>query len=101
MQCHDRFSGAAADPHRPVIVALHEAALRRVQENRPFVPRTFERPFEFVDIRQYPEPALSVRMGERIGLNRRPHRKFRCSSDRKFEKRLGGFLWQPFRDLEQ
>ena len=90
-----RISGGA------VVFTLDEPPLRRVQEDRPFVPRVIERAFEFLDIRQHAEPALRVGMSERIGLDRRPFRHLRCCAGRQVQQRLGSLLRQPLGDVEQ
>ena len=103
MQRHDRLagSGAAAYPGGSVVVALDEPPLRRMQENRPFVPRVIERPFQFLDIRQHAEPALRVGMGERIGLDRRSFRHLRRGAGRQVQQGLGSLLRQTLGDVEQ
>ena len=103
VQCHDRLARArtAAYPGGSVVVALDEPPLRRMQEDRPFVPRVIERPFEFLDIGQHAEPALRVGMGERIGLDRRPFRHRRGRAGRQVQQRLGSLLRQAFGDVEQ
>ena len=60
-----RCRPTAADPGGSVVVALDEPPLRRMQEDRPFIPRVIERAFQFLDVGQHAEPALRVGMGER------------------------------------
>ena len=103
VQCHDRLAGAgaAADPGGSVVVTVDQPPLRRMQEDRPFIPGIIERPFEFLDIRQHPESALRIGMGERIGLDRRPFRHRRGRARRQAQEGLGCLLRQPFGDVEQ
>ena len=103
VQCHDRLARArtAAYPGGSVVVALDQPSLRRMQEDRPFLPREIERPFEFLDIRQHAEPALRVGMGERIGLDRRSFRHRRGGTRRQVQQGLGSLLRQPFGDVEE
>ncbi len=103
VQCHDRLAraGAAADPGGSVVVTVDQPPLRRMQEDRPFVPRVIERPFQFLDIGQHPELALRVGMGERIGLDRRPFGHRRGGTRRQVQQGLGSFLRQPFGNVEE
>jgi hypothetical protein len=103
VQRHDCLAGArtAAYPGGSVVIALDESPLRRVQEDRPFVPRVVERPFEFLEVRQHAEPALRVGMGERIGLDRRPFRHCRGRAGRQVQQSLGSLLRQALGDVEQ
>jgi hypothetical protein len=103
VQRHDRLAcaGTAAYPGRPAVVAVDQPPLRRMQEDRPLVPRVIEGSFEFLDIGQHLEPALRVGMGERIGLDRRPFRHRRGGAGRQVQQGLGSLLRQPFGDVEQ
>jgi hypothetical protein len=103
MQRHDRLACArtAAYPGGSVVAAVHEPTLRRMQEDRPFIPRVVECAFELLDIRQHAEPALRVGMGERIGLDRRPFRHRRGRAGRQVQQGLGSLLRQAFGNVEQ
>jgi len=67
----DRLAGAGGTryPRRAAVGALDQAALRRVQEDRPFLPRIVQRPFQFLEIGQNAEPALRIGMLEPLGVN--------------------------------
>src|SRR5437868_4458624 len=62
MERDNSLSGACRprDPRRPGVAAVDELTLRRMQKDRPSLPRKIERAFQFLDIRQHPEPALRV-----------------------------------------
>src|ERR1035441_1152221 len=50
-----------------IVAALHQLALRRVEENRPLLPWIVERALQFFEIAHYPETALSIGMIEWAG----------------------------------
>jgi hypothetical protein len=54
-------SGAA---RRPVVVALDNSALRRMQKDSPLLPGIIERALQFLDVGQHAETPLRVRMRE-------------------------------------
>jgi hypothetical protein len=118
VQCHDRFAGArtAAYPGGSVVVAVDEPTLRRMQEDRPFIPRIIERTLQFLDVGDHPEPALRVGMIERVD-NRQERGTvdteghigpiFGCDGDFgrsagcESQQGFGGLLRQAFGDIEQ
>jgi hypothetical protein len=99
----DRLAGAgrARDARRAGVVAIDHAALRRVQKDRPFVPRVFEGAFQLLDIGQDTEAALRVGVAERIGLDRRRRWNLRRSAGRQVQQRLARFLRQVIGEVEQ
>jgi hypothetical protein len=67
---HDRLPRAGRPGHarRPAVPALHRLALRRMQEDRPLVPRVLERPLQLLAARHRAEPPPRVRMLERVRI---------------------------------
>ena len=57
-------------PRWTAVIALDQSTLRRVKENRPFVPGIVERALQFLYVGHHAEAALRVGMRERIGANR-------------------------------
>jgi hypothetical protein len=73
MQRDDGLAGAgrAGDSRRPGIAALDQLPLRRVEEDRPFLPRIVECALQLLEIGHDAEAALRVGMGEGIGARGR------------------------------
>jgi hypothetical protein len=78
-------------PRRAAVVALDELALRRVQEDRPLLPRVLERALQLLDVGEHAEAALGVRVLERVGVpaaaTGRCHRGFTPTPDRAAPRR--------------
>ena len=76
---HDGLSGAgrAGDAGRAAVCVLHDSALRRMQEDRPLLPRELERALQLVGVLDQAEPALSVGVSERIRVGGRGSRPVR------------------------
>src|SRR5207253_2675151 len=96
VQRDDRLAraGRTRDPRRPVEIALDQFSLRRMEKDRPFVPRIVERSRQFLDIAHYTEATLRVRMLERVGdlRGRWSHLWFAAGS--KLQQRFSRLCWQ-------
>ena len=71
MQRNDGLAGTGRTRHPrwTAVIALNQSALRRMKEDRPFVPGIVERALQFLDVGHHAEAALGVGMRERIGPN--------------------------------
>src|SRR5665213_18869 len=88
-------------PRRTAVVAIHQGALRRVQENCPLVPGIVERALQFPDVGHHAKAALCVGMCERIGPNRdRLHGLWRYARGQ-IEQRLGRLAGEVVRQFQQ
>src|SRR5580704_13045070 len=79
----------ATHPRWTVIVALNQGTLRRVQEDRPLVPRVVECALQFLHVGHHAEATVRVGMGERIGPNRHRLHDRRRDTSGQIEQRLG------------
>ena len=61
---------AKPEMRRPVVVALDELALGRVQEDGPLLPRVLQSPFKLFDIGEQTEAALGVGVDKGVGIRR-------------------------------
>ena len=72
-----------------------------MEEDRPLLPREVKCPFQLFDIGQHAEPALCVRMSERIGIHRRRLWGFRFLADGELQQRFLSLLGQVVDDIEE
>ena len=100
---HDGLAGAGRPRHPggAVVLAFDELPLRRVQEDRPFLPGIVERPPERLDILHDPEAPLRVGVREGVGIRggRRP--RLGRAAGGELQQRLGGLGRQVVGEVEQ
>ena len=79
----------ARDAGRAAAYVLHDPALRRVQEDRPLLPRIFERALQLLHILHESKAALRIRVRERVRVGDRMDRPIRRAAGRKFQQGFG------------
>ena len=92
MKGDDGLSGAgrSRDAGWPREGLLHDAALRRMEKDRPLFPGVFERPLQLLQILYDTEPAQRVRVSEWIGWHR-DWRPMQHASGRVLQQRFRSF----------
>jgi hypothetical protein len=103
VQRHDRLPRPrrARDAGRPTEVALHELALRGMQEHDPPLPRVLERALQLLDVLDDPEAPLRIRVLKRVDLRADEHRFARPAAGGELEQRLSRFTRQAVDQREQ
>ena len=103
MEGDDRLAGAGRTGHAggAAVIALDRLALRRMQEDGPFLPRVVQGTRQFVAIVDEAEAALRIRMGKGIGALGCGRSGRRGDAGRQVQQRLGGLLGQVVRQVEQ
>ena len=94
-------AGRAGDPYRARKAALDDVPLRRMQENRPFLPRVIERGLEFLYVLDHAEAAQCIRMSERACPRRRRRRPIEHAGGDVLQQRLGGLRRQVVGQREE
>ena len=94
-------AGRTGDACRAAVSALDNSVLRRMQEDGPFLPRIFERPFQLLHVFHWAEPALRVRVSERVSVSGRMRRPLRRAAGREFQQCLRCFGRQVVGEFEQ
>ena len=103
MQSHDRLAGTSRprDPGRPAIVPFNQCPLARMEEDRPLLPRSFQRTFQLLAVGHDAKAALGIGVVElvRIGWERR--RNLRRSPGCQLEQCLRRLCRQVVGQLEK
>src|SRR5207245_5264155 len=99
VQRHSRLScpGGTGDPGWPAIAPLDQLALSRVQEDRPPVPRIFERSGQLFVVADQAKAAQRVWLLEGAG-GRHALWNTWLRTGSEGEQRLRGFIWQVIRE---
>src|SRR5437870_1876980 len=96
VQSDDRLTRArrTRDPRRAVEIALDQLSLRRMEKDRPFVPRIVQRSCQLLDVGHHTEATLHVRMLERVVdlSGRLSH--FWLAAGSQFQQRFSGLCGQ-------
>ena len=100
---HDGLSGAgrARDAGRAAVCVPHDPALRRMQEDRPLLPRELERALQLVGVLHEAEAALRVRVRERVRVGGHSCRALRRAAGGKLQQRLRRLGRQVVGEIEQ
>ena len=103
VQGHDSLAGAGRPryPCGAAIVPFHPLALRRMQEDGPFLPGIGEGAFQFCDIVHHAEAALGIGVVERIGAGGHGLRDLRLATGGQFQQRLSGLTRQVVSQCQQ
>ena len=88
-------------PHWPGVVPFDQLALVGMEKDRPLLPREVQSALELLHIRHQTEPALCVRVLERIYRSWGGRWRARLAAGRQFQQRLGGFGGQMVGQCEQ
>ena len=88
MEGHDRLAGAGrpGNARGAVVPPLDHLPLGRMEEDRPLLPRVFQRAGERLHVPHHPEATLGVRMREGIGARRGGGRVCRRAAGRDLQR---------------
>lgn len=95
-------SRRSGDAHRTAEGALHELALRRMEKDRPLLPRRLQRALQLLPALDDAEPPLRVGVLEGVHVRRQIERQRRQRrAGGQIQQRLGRLARQPLREVEQ
>ena len=103
VQRHDGLAGTRRSRYarRAVEAPFHHLPLRRMQEDRPLLPRVFQCPLQLFLVGHDPEAALRVGMGVRVSVRGRARRPLRRAAGGKCQQSFGGLSGEVIRDLQE